>query len=212
MRKILWLGLLVIGFASESNAQRTCEPQYDHWRNVSLDTINRLITVGMPRENSQVLLALTGFSQSVAMLEEQPVSELAEMVDAIGQWFTALGTELRAGDAILDCATPLTEESCEGLLAVYEDKFDALAREQDFFVSLVSSLFDHDEAAQPHRLHGTYRTTIMNSRKVINARSEFEPISGNYYRCRLGMSYIDNWTDDPGIVPANPRLGFSQED
>ena len=55
-------------------------------------------------------------------------------------------------------------------------------------------------------------TAIVNARKVTRAHSKFGGLSGNYYRCRIGMAYTDNWTGGPNGVGPNPMLGFSENE
>ena len=78
-------------------------------------------------------------------------------------------------------------------------------REQKFFETIVDELFVRSTPDGP----GAYLTAIVNARKAIGAHAQFEPVSGNYYRCRIGMAYTDNWTGGPQMVGANRALGFS---
>ena len=138
MRKSLFGLVVVLGFWSldatqqQAHAQQTCRSAYDHWRDVSLNTILPLLSIDLSEERS--LLYIQGDTTEVAQaLEEKSVPELAEIMLSIGKWFTAVGTESFAGEAVLDCATSTTLKACDALFAVFEQRLNTLAREQKFF-------------------------------------------------------------------------------
>ena len=214
MRKLLFGLVVVLAFWSldatqqQAHAQRACRSAYDHWLDVSLNTILPLFSVKLSEQGSR--LYLNGDTTEIGRaLEEKSVSELAEYMLSIGQWFTALETEFAAGTAVLDCATPATLKACDALFAVFERRLDIVAREQKGFETMMDELRVRRTTDRPELLHGAYRTVIVNARNTIDAHTEFEPVSGNYYRCRIGMAYIDNWTGGPNLVGPNGALGFS---
>ena len=213
MRKSLFGLVVVLAFWSldatqqQAHAQQACRSAYDHWRDVSLNTILPLFSVKLSEKGSW--LYLNGDTSEIGRaLEEKSVSELAEYMLSIGQWFTALETEFAAGTAVLDCATPTTLKACDALFAVFEQRLDIVAREQKGFETMMDELFVRRTPDGP----GAYRTAIVNARKAIDAHTEFEPVSGNYYRCRIGMAYIDNRTGGPQLVGPNRALGFGENE
>ena len=209
MRKSLFGLVVVLALWSldttqqQAHAQRACSSAYDHWwQNVSLTT-SALFSIKPSGRGSSNLYLNDDTTQIMRALEGKSVSELAEIMLSVGQWFTALGTELAAGEAVLDCATPTTLKACDALLAVFEPRLDTVLREAETFMDEQFVLRTPDGP-------GAYRTLIVNARKVIDAHTEIRDISGNYYRCRVGMAYIDNWTGGPRRVDGNPALGFSE--
>ena len=210
MRKSL-LGLVVVlAFWSldttqqQAHAQQACRSAYDHWRDVSLNTILPLFAIDLSEERS--LLYLHGDTAEITQaLEEKSVPELVEIMLSLGQWLTAVGTEFLAGEAVLDCVTPITLKACDALFAVFEQRLDNVGRELEEFTTMLDEQFVRSTPDGP----GTYRTMIVNARKATRAHSEFGGLSGNYFRCRIGMAYTDNWTGGPNGVGPNPLLGFS---
>ena len=129
---------------------------------------------------------------------------------SVGQWFTALGTELAAGEAVLDCATPTTLKACDALLTVLDQRLDTVMREQEGFATMMDELLVRRTTDRPELLSGAYRTLIVNARNTMDAHREFGPVSEAYYQCRIGKAYIDNWTGGPRRGDGNPALGFSE--
>ena len=198
----------------QAHAQRACSSAYDHWRqDVSLaisalfPSIKSLAPSG---RGSSILFLNDDTTQIMRALEGKSVSELAEIMLSVRQWFTALATELAAGEAVLDCATPTTLKACDALLTVLDQRLDTLGREQEGFATMMDELLVRRITDRPELLSGAYRTLILNARNTMDAHNEFGPVSGNYYRCRIGMAYYDGWTGGPRRVDGNPALGFSE--
>ena len=190
----------------QANAQRACSGAYAHWRDVSLDTLLPLLSIDLSEETSYINGEIDDVWQA---LEQKTTPGLAEIASSLGQWFTSLDAEFRAGSDVLGCATPTTIEACDTLFSVYEQRLAATEREQDSIETIIDG-FNNDPAQSD--LRGFYLTVAANARKVIDAHTEFEPVSGNYYRCRLGMAYIDNWTGGAWRVGSNPALGFNDNE